>query len=95
RLADGTITGSILTMDHALRNILEWTHVSLQDAIAMLTINPARSIKVADRKGLLQPGYDADVLVFDDALTLQATFCHGVLTFATDTWQARAVQTDA
>ncbi len=91
RLADGTITGSILTMDQALRNILEMTHVSLQDAVAMLTINPARSIKVADRKGLLQPGYDADVLVFDDALSLQAIFCRGALTFATDTWRARAV----
>lgn len=95
RLADGTITGSILTMDQALRNILEMTHVSLQDAVAMLTINPARSIKVADRKGLLQPGYDADVLVFDDALSLQATFCRGALTFATDTWRARAVVTGA
>ncbi|MGZ3598973.1 MAG: N-acetylglucosamine-6-phosphate deacetylase, partial [Ktedonobacterales bacterium] len=95
RLADGTITGSILTMDHALRNILEWTHVSLQDAIAMLTTNPARSIKVGHRKGLLRPGYDADVLVFDDALTLQATFCRGALTFATAAWQARAVVSDA
>jgi N-acetylglucosamine-6-phosphate deacetylase len=93
RLADGTITGSILTMDQALRNILEMTHVSLQDAVAMLTINPARSIKVADRKGLLQPGYDADVLVFDDTLSLQATFCRGALTFATDAWRARAVAT--
>lgn len=91
RLADGTITGSVLTMDHALRNIMEMTHVSLQEAIIMLTINPARSIKVAARKGLLQPGYDADVLVFDDTLTLQATFCRGELTFATPAWHARAV----
>ncbi|HEX8034753.1 MAG TPA: N-acetylglucosamine-6-phosphate deacetylase [Ktedonobacterales bacterium] len=95
RLADGTITGSILTMDQALRNILKMTHVSLQDAIAMLTINPARSIKVGARKGLLHPGYDADLLVFDDTLTLQATFCRGALTFATDAWQARAVVSDA
>lgn len=95
RLADGTITGSILTMDQALRNILAMTHVSLQEAITMLTYNPASSIKVAGRKGLLQPGYDADVLVFDDTLSLQATFCRGALTFATDVWRARAVVTGA
>ena len=91
RLADGTITGSILTMDQALRNMLEMAHVSLQDAVTMLTINPARSVKVADRKGLLQPGHDADVLVFNDALTLQATFCRGTLAFATDAFRARAI----
>ena len=95
RLADGTITGSILTMAQALRNMLEMTHVSLQDAIAMLTHNPAASIKVSGHKGLLQPGYDADVLVFDETLSLQATFCRGALAFATDAWRARAIVTGA
>ncbi len=64
-LEDGTITGSVLTMDQALRNILLMTGVSLQQAASMLTFNPARSAQVAQRKGCLQAGYDADLTIFD------------------------------
>lgn len=89
RLADGTITGSVLTMDQALRNTLRMMRVSLSSAVGMLTLNPARSIHVDDRKGRLRPGYDADFLLFSPDLTLQATFCRGQLTYATDEWRAR------
>src|SRR6266571_3747054 len=89
RLADGTISGSVLTMDQALRNVLSMTEVSLQQAVGMLTLNPARAAQVADRKGLLQVGYDADLLIFDQSLTLQATICRGEVAFATDEWRER------
>ena len=89
RLADGTITGSVLTMDRALRNMLSMTEVSLQEAVGMLTLNPARTARASDRKGLLQVGYDADLLIFDDALTLQATICRGEIAYATDAWRER------
>jgi N-acetylglucosamine-6-phosphate deacetylase len=89
RLADGTITGSILTMDQALRNVLQMTEVSLQQAVTMLTLNPASAAQVADHKGRLQAGYDADVLIFDQSLALQATICRGAVAFATDEWRQR------
>lgn len=89
RLADGTITGSVLTMDQALRNTLRMMPVSLSEAVGMLTLNPARSIHVDDHKGRLHPGYDADLLLFTPDLTLQATFCRGQLAYATDAWRAR------
>jgi N-acetylglucosamine-6-phosphate deacetylase len=89
RLLDGTLTGSILTMDHALRNMCEYTHVSLQEASGMLSYNPARSAHVADRKGLLKTGYDADLAIFDRSLQLQATICHGQVGFATEAWRQR------
>jgi N-acetylglucosamine-6-phosphate deacetylase len=89
RLADGTITGSVLTMDQALRNVMSMTSVTLSEASAMLARNPARAAHIAETKGLLQPGYDADLLVLDDTLALQATYCRGELAFATDAWQAR------
>lgn len=95
RLADGTITGSVLTMDQALRNVLDMTGVTLSEAAGMLALNPARAAKVADAKGLLQPGYDADLVVFDSALTLQATYCQGMLAFATDAWRVRAGVSDS
>ena len=94
RLADGTITGSILTMDQALRNVLAMTEVTLQQAIGMLSYNPALSAKVADCKGCLQAGYDADLAIFDAALTLQATICRGNFAFVTDEWRKRLVEND-
>ncbi|TMC42096.1 MAG: N-acetylglucosamine-6-phosphate deacetylase [Chloroflexi bacterium] len=89
RLSDGTITGSVLTMDQALRNVLKMTEVSLQQAVGMLTINPAHAAHLSHRKGCLQPGYDADLLIFDQSLVLQATICRGAVAFATDEWRDR------
>jgi N-acetylglucosamine-6-phosphate deacetylase len=89
QLDDGTITGSVLTMDQALRNVLEFTGIPLQEAVGMLTINPARAAGVADRKGLLAPGYDADILIFDAALTLQAAVRGGAFVYATEEWLER------
>ena len=89
RLFDGTITGSVLTMDQALRNVLKMTEVSLQQAVGMLTINPAHAAHLSHRKGCLQPGYDADLLIFDQSLVLQATICRGAVAFATDEWRDR------
>ncbi len=77
RLPDGTLSGSILTLDLALRNLVHDLAVPLPDAVAMLTRNPARAAGIADQKGLLRPGFDADLLIFDAALRLQATYCRG------------------
>jgi N-acetylglucosamine-6-phosphate deacetylase len=87
RLRDGTLTGSVLTMDQALRNMLQMTEVSLQEAVGMLTLNPAQAAHVSERKGRLQAGYDADVLIFDSSLMLQATICQGRLAFVNDSWR--------
>jgi N-acetylglucosamine-6-phosphate deacetylase len=89
RLADGTITGSVLTMDQALRNVLQMTEASLQQAVGMLTLNPAHAAQASHCKGRLQAGYDADLLIFDHTLTLQATICRGSVAFATSEWSER------
>ncbi len=89
RLADGTIAGSMLTLDQALRNMLQMTVSSLQEVVRMLTLNPAQAAQVANRKGCLQKGYNADLLLYDASLTLQATICRGTLAFATDEWRER------
>lgn len=89
RLANGTIAGSVLTMDQALRNVLDLGDISLSQAVGMLTLNPARAAGVAQRKGRLRAGYDADLLIFDASLTLQATLCRGAVAFATDSWRER------
>ena len=89
RLADGSLAGSVLTMENALHNLLAYTDVTPSQAIGMLASNPARSINVIDRKGMLQPGYDADLLLFDRAFQLQATICRGKVAFVRDEWKTR------
>ncbi len=86
-LADGTLSGSVLTMKQALCNILEMAHVSLSEAVGMLTLNPARAACAATRKGRLHAGYDADLLIFDSSLNLQATICQGRLAYASESWK--------
>jgi N-acetylglucosamine-6-phosphate deacetylase len=89
RLADGTITGSVLTMEQALRNVVRMTGVPLSQAVGMLTHNPARAARVAERKGQLRAGYDADVVILDEELVVQATICRGKLAYATAEWRER------
>lgn len=89
RLADGTITGSVLTMDQALRNVLRMAPVTLPEAVGMLTRNPARSAQVSKRKGMLSIGCDADLVLLDESLRVQATICGGAVAYATDVWRER------
>jgi N-acetylglucosamine-6-phosphate deacetylase len=70
RLADGTLAGSAMTMDQALRNLVE-IGLSLRDACMRLSAYPARYLGLSDR-GRLTPGAVADLVVLD-AATLQLT----------------------
>jgi N-acetylglucosamine-6-phosphate deacetylase len=81
KLADGTLTGSVLTMDRALALLTGELGLALPEAVGMLTRNPARSAGAAHRKGMLLPGHDADLLVLDGDLRLVATYCRGELAF--------------
>ena len=81
RLADGTLAGSTLTMDQALRNVIRWTGVSLQDALAMATLLPARLIGADASKGSLETGKDADVVVMDSDLRVLLTLVGGQVVY--------------
>ena len=77
RLDDGTLAGSMLTMDRALRNVVEWTGLPLHDALGMATLLPARLIGADASKGSLEPGKDADVVVLDRDLRVRLTVVGG------------------
>jgi N-acetylglucosamine-6-phosphate deacetylase len=69
----GGLIGSGMTMDLAVRHACEWLDVSLPQAVAMASANPAEVLGIGDRKGMIEPGYDADMLLLDDRL--QVTNC--------------------
>lgn len=77
RLADGTLAGSTLTLDQAVRNMVRCCAVPVGEAVAMASETPAKVVGVADRKGKLQAGYDADFLILDHELNVQATYIGG------------------
>ncbi len=76
-LADGTLAGSVLTMDRALRNVLTATGLSLAEAWPMTSANAARQIGVEDRKGRLVAGYDADIVLLDAQNNVTLTIAQG------------------
>lgn len=76
RLEDGTIAGSVLTMDGAVRAMLEHG-ADLAEAVAAATTTPTRVLGRPDL-GRLTPGAPADIAVVDDAMTVTRTLVEGV-----------------
>jgi N-acetylglucosamine-6-phosphate deacetylase len=77
RSPEGQLAGSTLTQDRALRNMIRWSGLSLEEAIYMTTQNPARAIGVAGQKGTVQAGYDADLVLLNEDLSVHQTICEG------------------
>ena len=77
RLPDGTLAGSVLTMERALRNIMAATGLPLREAWPMTSWNAAKSIGVAQTKGSLEAGKDADLILLDADLNLVMTVVAG------------------
>ena len=68
RLQDGTIAGSVLKLNNAIRNVLAHTDLTVPQVVRLATLNPARVIGVADRKGSLEKGKDADIMIWNGPL---------------------------
>lgn len=77
RNAEGTLAGSTLTLDRALRNIVA-LGIALPDAVRMLTLNPAALLGIEFKKGALRVGADADILLLDEGLHLAGVWARGV-----------------
>lgn len=78
KLADhSSLAGSLATMDRLVQTMVK-AGVPFADAIRMASETPAKLIGVDDRKGTLQKGKDADILIFDRNLNLRAVWSMGV-----------------
>jgi N-acetylglucosamine-6-phosphate deacetylase len=72
----GTLAGSTLTMDAAVRNACAWG-VPLAEALAMASTTPARVLGLGRRKGAVAVGHDADLTVLDAELRAVGTLVGG------------------
>ncbi len=77
----GSIAGSTLTMDAAVRNAVRFLPVSVADAVAVASRNPARVLGLHESKGAITAGFDADLVVLDDELRCCGTMVAGTWVF--------------
>jgi N-acetylglucosamine-6-phosphate deacetylase len=78
RTADGVLAGSNLTLDRAVRNVVEYTGCTPAEAISTVTRNPASVLGIEDR-GRIAVGARADIVVLDPSLHVMQTFVGGEL----------------
>ena len=75
-LVDGKLAGSVLTMDRAVRNVMQFAHWDLQQALRLATLNPARVAGLANR-GKLEAGAQADFVVLSPSGEVRSTIVRG------------------
>jgi N-acetylglucosamine-6-phosphate deacetylase len=81
RLADGTLAGSTLTLNKAVYNMVKKVGLPLTTILPMVTSTPAREAGVADCRGLIAEGYEADLVLLDEELTVCSTWVGGELKY--------------
>lgn len=77
RRDDGTLAGSTLAMNAAIRNFHRNTGLPLAAVVQMATLNPARILRLGKEKGSIAPGKDADLVLWDDDFNVIMTFVAG------------------
>ena len=76
-LPDGTIAGSVLTLNKAVHNLYENTELSISEAVNCASLNPAKALGVADTIGSLEVGKCADIMICDDDFNIKNTIIGG------------------
>lgn len=77
----GTFAGSTLTMNRALKNLIEFTGITLSTAIRTASLNPAKLLGISKRKGSLELGKDADIAIFDGQFNVYWTIVAGKIVY--------------
>lgn len=77
RLAGGTLAGSVLTMDVAVKNMIELACLPVETVIPLATEVPARIAGVAGRKGRIERRYDADLILMNERFEVERVWARG------------------
>ncbi len=77
RLPNGTLAGSVLTMDRAVQNMVELAGIPVERVLPMASEVPARILGVGDRKGRIENSYDADLVIINEKFETERVFTRG------------------
>lgn len=78
-LPDGTIAGSVLKLNNAVKNLLNHTELSIPEAVACASLNPAKAVGEDKNIGSLAVGKLADIIICDNDFNVEATYINGEL----------------
>jgi N-acetylglucosamine-6-phosphate deacetylase len=90
-LLDGTLAGSLLTLDHAVALHVREVGLSPESSVLLATRNPARAVGWGRTRGEIAPGRRADLVLLDDAMRVRATWLAGRLVHGRADRGARAI----
>ncbi|SKC35757.1 N-acetylglucosamine-6-phosphate deacetylase [Maledivibacter halophilus] len=77
RLESGALAGSTLTLNKAVYNMVHLVGVSLNEAVQMASLNPAKAIGIDNYKGSIEIGKDADIIAFNENLDVSFVMVEG------------------
>jgi N-acetylglucosamine-6-phosphate deacetylase len=80
--SNGTLAGSVLTLDRGVRNLVAFTGASLNTAVAAASYNPSQLMGIGDDWGSLDTGRAANITVLSSKAEVVQTFLAGVATIA-------------
>jgi N-acetylglucosamine-6-phosphate deacetylase len=81
RIASGSLAGSVLTMDQAVRNAMVFCDIPFHEAIHMASLTPAKSLNLHSERGALEPELRADVTIFDQDYSVETTIVGGKIVY--------------
>lgn len=77
-LADhSSFAGSVCTTDRCVRTAYKLAGIPIEDSVRMITANPAKVIGIEKKKGILAPGMDADICIFDEEVNIMVVIVQG------------------
>lgn len=71
--------GSVCTADRCVRTMYQLAAVRLEEAVRMMTYNPAKVLGIEKEKGILARGMDADIVIFDEDIRIKSVMVMGEL----------------
>lgn len=77
RLEDGNLAGSTLSIRTAVYNMIKYLDVPICDAVRMASLTPAEAINIDNKKGSIDIGKDADLILFDDEINIKMVVVEG------------------
>jgi N-acetylglucosamine-6-phosphate deacetylase len=80
-MSNGTLAGSLLSLDRGLRNLLNYTGCSQAEAVRTITTTPATLLGISGKKGQIAPGFDADVVLLTPDFRVVATVIDGQIAY--------------
>ncbi len=81
RLEDGSLAGSVIPINMAIKTFFDNTSATINEVIQMASYNPAKSLGISYRKGSIEVGKDADLVAFDESFKINKVFIRGKLAF--------------